>query len=186
MLPEEAYFSVQETLTSPPNRTESVQLFVNIPSVGFYATKYSTSQNGGTLTVGWNDAPAGQETTFHVTAAGDSGTYKVRVDVPIYWNADSQESVCDPSRGSWQTYTSFDDGEAGTDFQFEFTASSTYRMHFYFMNIDNGIYYLRAACAVTVGDAARPSVSHLVNDAVAQRKAETDGSKYAMTLWLHD
>ena len=73
---------------------------------GFYATKYSTSQNGGTLTVGWNDAPAGQETTFHVTAAGDSGTYKVRMDVPIYWNANSQESVCDPSRGSWQTYTS--------------------------------------------------------------------------------
>ena len=59
-------------------------------------------------------------------------------------------------------------------------------MHFYFMNIDNGIYYLRAACAVTVDDAARPSVSHLVNDAVAQCKAETDGSEYAMTLWLHD
>ena len=169
-------------MTSPPNRTESVQLFVSIPSVGFYATKYSTSQNGGTLTMGRNDALAGQETTFHVTAAGNSGTYKARMDVPIYWNADSQESVCDPSRGSWQTCTSFDDGEAGTDFQFEFTASGTYRMYFYFMNTDNGIYYLRAACAVTVDDAARPSVSQIVNDAVAQCKAETDGSEYVMYL----
>lgn len=31
MLPEEAYFSVQETLTSPPNRTDLVQLFVRVP-----------------------------------------------------------------------------------------------------------------------------------------------------------
>ena len=32
MLPEEAYFSVQETLTSPtPNRTDSVQLFASAP-----------------------------------------------------------------------------------------------------------------------------------------------------------
>lgn len=31
MLPEEAYFSVQETLTNPTNRTDSVQQFVRTP-----------------------------------------------------------------------------------------------------------------------------------------------------------
>lgn len=147
-----------------------------------YEHTSSTSQNGVTFTIGWNDAPAGQATTFHVTAAGGSGTYKARMD----GDAGTQESVCDPSRDNWGNYAGFDDGEAGTDFQFEFTASGTYRIYFYFMNTDNGIYYLRAACAVTVDDAARPSVSQIVNDAVAQCKAETDSSEYVMALWLHD
>ena len=68
----------------------------------------------------WNDA-ADKTTTFHVTATGGSGDYKARMDVPAYWDNGSQESVCDPSRGSWTTYATFADGAAGTDFQFDFT-----------------------------------------------------------------
>lgn len=84
-------------------------------------------------------------------------------------------------------------GTAGHDFTFDFTASSTYRIHFYFMDNDRndpqndkGIYYLRATAEVTVNDAARPSVTQIVNDAVAQCRQEANGSKYDMALWLHD
>lgn len=51
---------------------------------------------------------------------------------------------------------------------------------------DKGIYYLRATAEVTVNDAARPSVTQIVNNAVAQCKQETNGSEYDMALWLHD
>ena len=151
-----------------------------------YAHSASATQNGVAFTVEWNDAPAGQATTFHVTAAGGSGPYMARMDVPTYWDNGSQESVCDSSRGSWTGYATLADGDASTDFQFEFTASGTYRLYFYFMSAADGIYYLRTACAITVDDAARPSVTQIVDGAVAQCKAETDGSEYAMALWLHD
>lgn len=150
-----------------------------------YARSTQASQNGVTFTVQWNDAPAGQATAFHVTAAGGSGSYKARMDVPTYWDGGGQESVCDPSRGAWTTYSDFADG-GSADFTFEFTASGTYRMYFYFMDKDSGVYYLRAAVAVTVDDPARPAVSKIVADAVAQCRQETDGSEYAMALWLHD
>lgn len=39
---------------------------------------------------------------------------------------------------------------------------------------------------MTVNDAARPSVTQIVNNAVAQCKQETNGSEYDMALWLHD
>ena len=39
---------------------------------------------------------------------------------------------------------------------------------------------------VTVNDAARPSVTQIVNDAVTHCRQETDGSEYDMALWLHD
>ncbi len=39
---------------------------------------------------------------------------------------------------------------------------------------------------VTVNDAARPSVTQIVNDAVDLCRQETDGSEYDMALWLHD
>ena len=72
-------------------------------------------------------------------------------------------------------------------------ASGTYRIHFYFMDNDRydpqndkGIYYLRTTAEVTVNDAARPSVTQIVNDAVAQCRQETNGSEYDMALWLHD
>lgn len=84
-------------------------------------------------------------------------------------------------------------GTAGHDFTFEFTASGTYRIYFYFMDNDRndpqndkGIYYLRTTAEVTVNDAARPSVTQIVNNAVAQCRQETNGSEYDMALWLHD
>lgn len=39
---------------------------------------------------------------------------------------------------------------------------------------------------MTVNDAARPSVTQIVNDAVDLCRQETDGSEYDMALWLHD
>lgn len=39
---------------------------------------------------------------------------------------------------------------------------------------------------MTVNDAARPSVTQIVNNAVAQCRQETNGSEYDMALWLHD
>ena len=51
---------------------------------------------------------------------------------------------------------------------------------------DKGIYYLRTTAEVTVNDAARPSVTQIVNSAVDLCRQETDGSEYDMALWLHD
>ncbi len=156
-----------------------------------YAHSATASQNGVTFTVSWNDAPAGTATTFHVTQTNGSSQAKARMDVPTYWDGGSQESVCDPSRPTWAGYYSL--GTAGHDFTFDFTASGTYRIYFYFMDSDRndpqndkGIYYLRATAEVTVNDASRPSVTQIVNNAVAQCRQETDGSEYDMALWLHD
>ena len=156
-----------------------------------YAHSTTATQNGVTFTVSWNDAPAGAATTFHVTQAGGSSQAKARMDVPTYWDGGSQESVCDPSRQAWASY--HDLGTAGHDFTFDFTASGTYRIHFYFMDNDRndpqndkGIYYLRTTAEVTVNDAARPSVTQIVNNAVTQCRQETNGSEYDMALWLHD
>lgn len=156
-----------------------------------YAHSVTATQNGGTFNVSWNDAPAGTATTFHVTQTNGSSRAKVRMDVPTYWDGGSQESVCDPSRAAWGSYYSL--GTAGHDFTFDFTASGTYRIYFYFMDNDRndpqndkGIYYLRTTAEVTVNDAARPSVTQIVNDAVDLCRQETDGSEYDMALWLHD
>lgn len=156
-----------------------------------YAHSATATQNGVTFTVSWNDAPAGTATTFHVTQTNGSSQAKARMDVPTYWDGGSQESVCDPSRPAWASYYSL--GTAGHDFTFDFTASGTYRIYFYFMDNDRndpqndkGIYYLRATAEVTVNDAARPSVTQNVNDAVAQCRQDTNGSEYDMALWLHD
>lgn len=156
-----------------------------------YTHSATATQNGVTFTVSWNDAPAGAATTFHVTQAGGSSQAKARMDVPTYWDGGSQESVCDPSRQAWASY--HDLGTAGHDFTFDFTASGTYRIHFYFMDNDRndpqndkGIYYLRTTAEVTVNDAARPSVTQIVNDAVDLCRQETNGSEYDMALWLHD
>lgn len=156
-----------------------------------YAHSATAAQNGVTFTVSWSDAPAGTATTFHVAQTNGSSQAKARMDVPTYWDGGSQESVCGPSRPAWSSYYSL--GTAGHDFTFDFTASGTYRIYFYFMDNDRndpqndkGIYYLRTTAEVTVNDAARPSVTQLVNSAVAQCRQETDGSEYGMALWLHD
>lgn len=156
-----------------------------------YAHSATASQNGVTFTVSWNDTPAGTSTTFHVTQANGSSQAKARMDVPTYWGGGSHESVCDPSRAAWGSYYNL--GATGHDFTFDFTASGTYRIYFYFMDNDRcdsqndkGIYYLRTTAEVTVNDAARPSVTQIVNNAVAQCGQETSGSEYDMALWLHD
>lgn len=156
-----------------------------------YAHSATATQNGVTFTVSWNDAPAGTATTFHVTQTNGSSQAKARMDVPTYWDGGSQESVCDPSRATWGSYYNL--GATGHDFTFDFTASGTYRIYFYFMDNDRndpqndkGIYYLRTTAEVTVNDAARPSVTQIVNNAVAQCRQETNGSEYDMALWLHD
>ena len=156
-----------------------------------YAHSATVTQNGVTFTVSWNDAPAGTATTFHVTQTSGSSQAKARMDVPTYWDGGSQESVCDPSRPAWASYCSL--GTAGHDFTFDFTASGAYRIYFYFMDNDRndpqndkGIYYLRTTAEVTVNDAARPSVTQIVNNAVDLCRQETNGSEYDMALWLHD
>lgn len=182
------------TTTSAPSlraRTNPMPAAISTTSQTTYAHSATASQNSVTFTVSWNDAPAGTATTFHVTQANGSSQAKARMDVPTYWDGGSHESVCDPSRQAWAGYHSL--GTAGHDFAFDFTASGTYRIYFYFMDNDRndpqndkGIYYLRTTAEVTVNDAARPSVTQIVNDAVAQCRQETDGSEYDMTLWLHD
>lgn len=177
------------TGTSAVN-TESANGTAATPQTG-YAHSATATQNGVTFTVSWNDAPAGTATTFHVTQTNGSSQAKARMDVPTYWDGGSHESVCDPSRQAWSSYYSL--GTAGHDFTFDFTASGTYRIHFYFMDNDRydpqndkGIYYLRTTAEVTVNDTARPSVTQIVNDAVDLCRQETDGSEYDMALWLHD
>lgn len=171
-------------------RTTPAPEAISTTSQTGYAHSATATQNGVTFTVSWNDAPAGTATTFHVTQANGSSQAKARMDVPTYWDGGGQESVCDPSRPAWASYHSL--GTTGHDFTFDFTASGTYRIYFYFMDHDRydpqndkGIYYLRTTAEVTVNDAARPSVTQIVNDAVAQCRQEKNGSEYDMALWLH-
>lgn len=182
------------TTTPTPSllaQTNPTPAAISTTSQTTYAHSATASQNGVNFTVSWNDAPAGTATTFHVTQTNGSSQAKARMDVPTYWDGGSQESVCDPSRPAWAGYCSL--GTAGHDFTFDFTASGTYRIYFYFMDNDRndpqndkGIYYLRTTTEVTVNDAARPSVTQIVNDAVDLCRQETNGSEYDMALWLHD
>lgn len=182
------------TATPTPSlrtQTNPTPAAISTTSQTSYAHSATAAQNGVTFTVSWNDAPAGTATTFHVTQTNGSSQAKARMDVPTYWDGGSQESVCDPSRPAWGSYYSL--GTAGHNFTFDFTASGTYRIYFYFMDNDRndpqndkGIYTLRTTAEVTVNDAARPSVTQIVNDAVAQCRQQTNGSEYDMALWLHD
>lgn len=182
------------TTTPTPSlraQTNPTPAAISATAQNTYAHSATATQNGVTFTVSWNDAPAGTATTFHVTQINGSSQAKARMDVPTYWDGGSQESVCDPSRPAWASYYSL--GTAGHDFTFDFTASSTYRIYFYFMDNDRndpqndkGIYYLRTTAEVTVNDAARPSVTQIVNDAVDLCRQETNSSEYDMALWLHD
>lgn len=179
--------------TTPSLRAQTAPTPAAIPATSqtTYVHSATATQNGVTFTVSWNDAPAGTATTFHVTQANGSSQAKAHMDVPTYWDGGSHESVCDPSRPAWSNYYSL--GTAGHDFTFDFTASGTYRIYFYFMDNDRydpqndkGIYYLRTTAEVTVNDAARPSVTQIVNDAVDLCRQEANGSEYDMALWLHD
>lgn len=167
------------------SQTNPAPAAISATSQTGYARSATATQNGVTFTVSWNDAPAGTATTFHVTQTNGSSQAKARMDVPTYWDGGSHESVCDPSRPAWGSYYSL--GTAGHDFTFDFTASGTYRIYFYFMDNDRydpqndkGIYYLRTTAEVTVNDAARPSVTQVVNNAVAQCRQLTNARN---TTW---
>lgn len=182
---------VATTTPSLLTQTNPTPAAISTTSQTIYAHSATASQNGVTFTVSWNDAPAGTATTFHVTQTKGSSQAKARMDVPTYWDGGSHESVCDPSRPAWASYYSL--GTAGHDFTFDFTASGTYRIYFYFMDNDRydpqndkGIYYLRTTAEVTVNDAARLSVTQIVNNAVDLCRQQTNGSEYDMALWLHD
>lgn len=173
--------------TATPGTPEAI----STTSQTTYAHSVTATQNGVAFTVSWNDAPVGTATTFHVTQANGSSQAKARMDVPTYWDGGGHESVCDPSRPAWSSYYSL--GTAGHDFTFDFTASGTYRIYFHFMDNDRndpqndkGIYYLRTTAEVTVNDAARASVTQIVNNTVDLCRQETNGSEYDMALWLHD
>ncbi len=162
-----------------------------IPANAFAAQRStSASSSGVVFTVEWDDdVPAGEATSFHVSATGGSEQAKARMEAPSYWQpahgyGNSSEGVCDPSRGTWLAYYQL--GEDGHDFTFEFTASGAYSINFFFMDTENSVTYLRATTVVSVNDASRPSVDQIVGSAVAQAKSETDGSDYQMALWLHD
>ncbi len=175
------------TTPTPSLRAQAIPTpkAISTTSQTTYAHSATATQNGVTFTVSWNDAPAGTATTFHVTQTNGSSQAKARMDVPTYWDGGSHESVCDPSRPAWGSYYSL--GTAGHDFTFDFTASGTYRIYFYFMDNDRydpqndkGIYYLRTTAEVTVNDAARPSVTQVVNNAVAQCRQLTNARN---TTW---
>lgn len=186
----DATAAATNTATTAPTpslraQTNGTPEAISVAAETGYAHSATVSQNGVTFTVSWNDAPAGTATTFHVTQTNGSSQAKARMDVPTYWDGGSHESVCDPSRPAWGSYYSL--GTAGHDFTFDFTASGTYRIYFYFMDNDRydpqndkGIYYLRTTAEVTVNDAARPSVTQVVNNAVAQCRQLTNARN---TTW---
>lgn len=178
-----------ESAAAEPVAQFSENAIATTATTSTYAHAATAEQNGVTFTVGWDDAAAGESTTFHVTQTGGSANAKARMDVPTYKDTDgSQESVCDPSRNQWTGANSYKTiGDNGCDFAFEFTASGSYNIYFYFMDTANNIGYLRITDVwATVNDPARPSVTQIVNNAVAQCRQETSGSEYDMALWLHD
>ena len=122
--------------TAPSLRTQAngTPEAISVAAETGYAHSATASQNGVTFNVSWNDAPAGTATTLHVTQTNGSSQAKARMDVPTYWDGGSHESVCDPSCAAWGSYYSL--GTAGHDFTFDFTASGTYRIYFYFMDND--------------------------------------------------
>lgn len=150
-----------------------------------YAHTATAEQSGVKFTVGWDDASAGTDTTFHVTQTGGTSFVKARMDMSTYWGTDgSSKSVCDSTRSQWAGY--YELGDSGCDFRFELTVSVTYYINFYFMDTEANIWYLRTTAVVEVNDEARPSETQIVNNAVAQCSAETAGSEYDAALWLHD
>lgn len=150
-----------------------------------YAHSDEASSGGVTLKVEWNDPILGQETTFHVSATGGSGNYKFRMEAPSYTDPDvlSYESVADPSRGEWLNYT---EECSSHDYTFTMMASGTYNFRFYVMDKTANMNYLRTNTFIQVSSPNYPSVNSIVQSAVAQCNAETDGSDYAKALWLHD
>ena len=138
----DATAAATNTATTAPTpslraQTNGTPAAISATSQTGYAHSATASQNGVNFTASWNDTPAGTAMTFHVTQTNGSPQAKARMDVPTYWDGGSQESVCDPSRQAWSSYYSL--GTAGHDFTFDFTASGTYRIYFYFMDNDGSV-----------------------------------------------
>lgn len=150
-----------------------------------YAYSDEVSSGGVTLKVEWNDPELGQETTFHVSASGESGNYKFRMEAPSYTDPDvlSYESVTDPSSGEWLNYT---EACSSHDYTFTMMATGTYNFRFFVMDKTANMNYLRTNTFIQVSSPNYPSVNSIVQSSVAQCNAETDGSDYAKALWLHD
>ena len=157
-----------------------------MPATSGYQHSDSATSGSVTLTVEWNDPVLGQPTTFHVSATGGSGKYKFNMGSPSYssLNELSFEDVADPTRGEYIKYTDICES---ADFTFTMTASGTYFYKFYVMDMGSQPYQIiNTRTYINVADDAYPSVSSIVNNAVARAKANTDGSEYAMALYLHD
>ena len=154
-------------------------------AVSGYQHSDSATSGSVTLTVEWNDPVLGQPTTFHVSAAGGSGSYLFRMDAPSYSNPNeyAYEPVADPSRGEWTKYT---DACVSHDFTFTTMATGSYNFRFYLMDKASGVYYLRTNTYIQVADDEYPSVASIVGSAVSQAKQNTNGSEYEMALYLHD
>lgn len=107
------------------------------------------------------------------------------MEVPGYTDPDvlSYESVADPDYWKETTYTSECSSQ---DYKFTMMASGTYHFRFYVMDKTANMYYLRTNFFIQVSSPDYPSVNSIVQSAVAQCNAETDGSDYAKALWLHD
>ena len=156
------------------------------PATSGYQRSDSATSGSVTLTVEWNDPVLGQPTTFHVSATGGSGKYKFNMISPAYSSPDewSFENVVDPTRGEYVKYT---DVCESADFTFTMTASGTYFYKFYVMDMGSQPYQtINTRTYINVADDTHPSVSSIVNNAVNLAKTNTDGSEYAMALYLHD
>nr|WP_073293785.1 hypothetical protein [Parolsenella massiliensis] len=79
----DASLDVPSTTTADAGNSEATELSAT------YAHTVTAEQSGITFTVGWNDAPAGSETTFHVLQIGGSSSAKARMDEPTYWDIDN-------------------------------------------------------------------------------------------------
>lgn len=175
-----------ESAAAEPAAQSSENAIAPTATAATYTHTETAEQNGVTLTLGWNDAPAGEPTTFHLSATGGSGAYKFRMDAPFYMNPGEGyfgEMVADTSRGQWMTWTSSD---TGCDYEFTMTASGRYYYRFYLQDAQSGVWSLRVAAEAEVSDDAHPSVDQIITNAVAQCRQETSGSEYDMALWLHD
>ena len=167
-------------------QTNGTSEAISVAAETGYAHSATASQNGVTLTLGWNDVVAGEPTTFHLSATGGSSTYKFRMDAPFYMNPGEGyfgEMVADTSRGQWMTWTS---SKTGCDYAFTMTASGRYYYRFYLQDAQSSVWSLRVAAEIEVSNDAHPSVNQIITNAVAQCRQETNGSEYDMALWLHD
>ena len=151
---------------------------------GSYKNVVTKTEKGVTLKIEWNDPTLGQETSFHLSASGGTGSYKFYMESPLYYNPGESyyEVIQDPSRTGG--YTSVCESY---DYKFTLTASGTYGFNFAVMDTGTSpVTIVNNNIKVTTSDSSYPSVNAIVNIAVAQCNAETDGSDYARALWLHD